>query len=84
MAPASRRFAFAFVVLVVLVPLVCAEGGSDDDSVCKGDGPKDEGCPLQGNSDFYGLGVRVGICTSLVSSLCSSPVPHAALRTTLR
>lgn len=29
---------------------------------CTPEGPKEEGCPVTGNGDFYGLGVRIGIC----------------------
>jgi hypothetical protein len=62
----SRISLLLLLSLVLFSGLAVAEGGSQDDgeSVCKGDGPVEQGCPLIGNGDFYGLGVRVGICTS--------------------
>jgi hypothetical protein len=54
--------------LLLFSSLSYAKASDDDetvDPVCQGVGPVEEGCPLQGNGDFYGMGVRVGICRSL-------------------
>ncbi|KAK5205936.1 hypothetical protein LTR41_008218 [Exophiala xenobiotica] len=51
------------IVLVLLLGLVCAVQD------CPGpEGPKEEGCTVCGNVDFYGLGVRIGIYTQWLSS----------------
>ncbi|EXJ89136.1 hypothetical protein A1O3_02200 [Capronia epimyces CBS 606.96] len=48
-------------IVCLLVSLVCAE-------TCEPEGPKEEGCPIVGNSDYYGLGVRMGIYSAWLTS----------------
>lgn len=45
-------------ILTLLFTLISAEA-------CAPEGPKEKGCPIEGNGDFYGLGVRMGICTQV-------------------
>ncbi|KAL2415699.1 hypothetical protein ABEF95_002513 [Exophiala dermatitidis] len=51
----------SFLIFGCLLALVSAE-------TCKEEGPKEKGCPIDGNSDYYGLGVRMGIYSSWLTS----------------
>jgi len=48
------------LAFVLLCSLACAE------KLIPSEGPKDQGCPIKGNVDFYGSGVRIGICTVIL------------------
>jgi hypothetical protein len=57
------------VLLLLLILLIfCSvaaarEGNREDEQTCKGgDDDVQQDCPLWGNADFYGMGVRLGIC----------------------
>lgn len=54
------RPALAFFLLY---SLVCAE------KLASSEGAKDKGCPIKGLGDYYGWGVRIGICTVLLVTL---------------
>ena len=58
------RTALAFFLLY---NLACA------DKLIPSEGPKDQGCPITGNVDFYGSGVRIGICTVILLTVESLP-----------
>lgn len=66
--------------LFLFTTVTYARGGDfeSDEPVCKG-GDEDvgNGCPLQGNGDFYGLGVRIGICTSRTELFAIYPSIHS-------
>ncbi|ETI28424.1 hypothetical protein G647_00873 [Cladophialophora carrionii CBS 160.54] len=68
------RFAHSLLLLLVSFLIFSNLGyaqGSDNEpaeSVCQGVGPAEEGCPLHGNGDFYGMGVRVGIYFQWITS----------------
>ena len=48
------------LAFVLLCSLACAE------RLKSSEGAKDQGCPIEGNVDFYGSGVRIGICTVIL------------------
>ena len=57
----------------LLCSLVCA------DKLRSSEGPKDEGCPIDGEGDYYGFGVRIGICMVILvtfKSLLSTDIPR--------
>ncbi|OCT53965.1 hypothetical protein CLCR_09767 [Cladophialophora carrionii] len=68
------RFAHSLLLLLVSFLIFSSLGYALDsdnetaESVCQGVGPAEEGCPLQGNGDFYGMGVRIGIYFQWITS----------------
>ncbi len=64
----------AQTVLRVLIFLVLLSVAYAAEDCPRPEGPKEEGCPVCGNGDFYGLGVRIGICNDptegILCSLC--------------
>ncbi|EXJ64485.1 hypothetical protein A1O7_00821 [Cladophialophora yegresii CBS 114405] len=66
----ARRSLLLLVSFLIFSNLCYAQGGNNDsqDSACQGVGRVEDGCPVQGNADFYGMGVRVGIYFQWVTS----------------
>jgi hypothetical protein len=57
----------------LLCSLVCAE------KLRSSERSKDEGCPIDGEVDYYGFGVRIGICMVILvtfESLLSADIPR--------
>lgn len=67
--PSIARIPF-FLLLGLLVFCKVVSAETEPKSKCQnGDGNVAEGCILQGDGDFYGTGVRMGICKSAASLL---------------
>ncbi|KAG9788029.1 hypothetical protein ABEF93_005053 [Exophiala dermatitidis] len=60
-APRVKSPSFLILSLFLVLGPVSAE-------ICNPEGPKEKGCPIDGNSDYYGLGVRMGIYSSWLTS----------------
>ena len=59
------RVSFLLLFGLFIFSNVANADNESGESSCKGDGATDKGCPLEGNTDFYGGGVRMGICKSI-------------------
>ncbi len=52
---------------LMIFSLLCSLVWAD---TCEAEGSKEDGCPIMGNGDFYGLGVRIGICMYRLLARC--------------
>ncbi|KIX96937.1 uncharacterized protein Z520_07051 [Fonsecaea multimorphosa CBS 102226] len=66
--PTRTLCTFLIILLLFNALAYAAKGIKPDDSVCSPEGPVEQGCAIDGNSDFYGLGVRIGIYTQWMTS----------------
>ncbi|EXJ70502.1 uncharacterized protein A1O5_06571 [Cladophialophora psammophila CBS 110553] len=65
-----RTLLLSLIILLHFSALTCAakEGQAEGESACTSEGSTEQGCPISGNSDYYGLGVRMGIYSQWMTS----------------